>query len=152
AVGVFVKVVGMRRSDGTIDASRIETRSNEQPPFFEFTGTVQTLPNTPDLLGDWMVSNRTVHVTSLTRIETEDGPITVGTVVEVKVFVRADGSIDAVKIEPAEMEVNAFEFRGTITDLPSTPGFIGDWKVEGRTVHVTAATRIQQEEGLVAVG
>jgi len=152
AVGVFVKVVGTLRNDGTIDATKIETKADEQLPFFEFTGTVQQLPNTPDLLGDWIVSGRTVHVTALTRIETEDGPITTGTVVEVKGFVRTDGSIDAVKIEPNEMEPNEFEFRGTISNLPNTPGFIGDWTVGGRTVHVTSATRIQQDEGLVAVG
>ena len=152
AVGVIVKVVGTLRTDGTVDAIRIETLATAQVPFFEFTGTVQTLPATPDLLGDWMVSGRTVHVTSLTKIETEDGPITVGTMVEVKGFVRTDGSIDAVRIEPIENPPNAIEFRGMITSLPGTPGFIGDWKIEGQTVHVTVATKIQQEEGLVAVG
>ena len=152
AVGVLVKVVGTLRTDGTIDATRIETRAFAQLPFFEFTGTVQNLPATPGQLGDWMVSGRTVHVTSLTKIETEDGPITVGTMVEVKGFVRTDGSIDAVRIEPVENPPNAIEFRGMITSLPGTPGFIGDWKIEGHTVHVSAATKIQQEEGLVAVG
>jgi primosomal replication protein N len=152
AVGVMVKVVGTLRMDGTIDATRIETLPTQQLPFFEFTGTVQSLPATPDLLGDWMVGTRTVHVTSMTKIETEDGPITVGTMVEVKGFVRADGSIDAAKIEPVENPPNAIEFRGMITNLPTTPGFIGDWTIEGHTVHVSSTTRIQQEEGLVAVG
>jgi hypothetical protein len=152
AVGVIVNVVGTLRTDGTIDAIRIETKASEQPAFFEFTGVVQTLPASPDLLGDWMVGGRTVHVTSLTKIETEDGPITVGDLVEVKGFVRTDGSVDAVKIEPVENPPNAIAFRGMITDLPNTPGFIGDWKVEGQTVHVTSATRIQQDEGLVALG
>jgi len=152
AVGTIVKVVGTLRTDGTVDATRIETEKTLRPPFFEFTGTVQSLPSTSNLLGDWIVNGRTVHVTSLTKIETEDGPITTGTVVVVKGFVRPDGSIDAVKIEPAETAPNEFVFLGTITNLPNTSGFVGDWTVDGRTVHVTSTTRIQQEEGLVAIG
>lgn len=152
AIGTIVKVVGILRTDGTVDATRIETEQNARPPFFEFTGTVQNLPSTSNLNGDWIVNGRTVHVTSITRIETEDGPITTGTVVVVKGFVRPDGSIDAFKIEPAETSTNSLVFRGTITNLPNTSGFVGDWTVSGRVVHVTSTTRIQQEEGLVAVG
>src|SRR5207244_8429665 len=40
----------------------------------------------------------------------------------------------------------------TISSLPNTPGFIGDWTVGGRTVHVSAATVINTEHGAVAVG
>src|SRR5207302_988734 len=152
AVGTIVKVLGTLRTDGTVDATRIETEKTLRPPFFEFTGTVQSLPSTSNLLGDWVVNGRTVHVTSMTKIETEDGPITTGTVVVVKGFVRPDGSIDAVKIEPAETSTNEFVFLGAITNLPNTSGFVGDWTVDGRTVHVTSTTRIQQEEGLVAIG
>src|SRR5215475_14141783 len=47
---------------------------------------------------------------------------------------------------------NDFEFRGVIEALPNTPGFIGDWKVSGRTVHVSAATKLDQEDGKVMVG
>jgi len=152
AVGTFVKVVGTLRTDGTVDAMRIETERAPQPPFFEFTGPVNALPTTTDLTGDWKVGDRTVHVTPLTKIETEDGPITVGTVVEVKGLVRTDGSIDAVKIEPVADLPNAFVFTAPIMQLPNTPGFIGDWMVDSRIVHVTTTTRIQQDEGLVAVG
>ncbi|HEX9545677.1 MAG TPA: DUF5666 domain-containing protein, partial [Pyrinomonadaceae bacterium] len=151
ALGVFVKVVGTLRPDGTIDAAKVETESNEHPPFFEFTGTVQALPNTPDLTGDWTVGGRIVHVTPLTQIDSDEGPITIGTIVEVKGTVRTNGSVDAVKIE-SEEEENEFEFHGVINSLPNTTGFIGDWIVNGRTVHVTTSTRIDQEEGLVAVG
>ncbi|NOZ27595.1 MAG: hypothetical protein GXP39_06015, partial [Chloroflexi bacterium] len=44
-----------------------------------------------------------------------------------------------------------YEFRGTVESLPSS-GLIGDWVVSGRTVHVSAETRIDQEDGPVAVG
>src|SRR5262245_15380287 len=45
-----------------------------------------------------------------------------------------------------------FEFRGVIEALPNTPGFIGDCTVSGRTVRVSAATEIEQEDGQVMVG
>ena len=39
-----------------------------------------------------------------------------------------------------------------IEALPNTPGFIGDWTVSGRTVRVSSATEIEQEDGQVMVG
>src|SRR5215813_5797751 len=45
-----------------------------------------------------------------------------------------------------------FEFTGTITALPNTPNFIGDWTVGGRTVHVTSTTRLERDGGDPAVG
>src|SRR5215218_4844896 len=36
-------------------------------------------------------------------------------------------------------EDNEFEFAGTISSLPPTAGFVGDWVVAGRTVHVTSS-------------
>lgn len=43
-------------------------------------------------------------------------------------------------------------FKGAIEALPATTGWIGDWTVGSTTVHVTAATEIDQETGAVAVG
>jgi hypothetical protein len=42
-------------------------------------------------------------------------------------------------------------FQGTIESLPAG-GFIGDWRVAGRTVHVTAATDIRQDHGAAVIG
>lgn len=150
AVGVPVKVIGSLRTDGTIDATKIQTEKVEHTTFFEFTGAVQTLPGTSNLIGDWMIGGRVVHVTSATQIDTDGGAIRVGTVVQVKGTVRTDGSIDAVKIEP--VEASQSEFSGIISNLPNTTGFVGDWVVGGRTIHVTSSTLIHQEEGLVAIG
>ena len=44
------------------------------------------------------------------------------------------------------------EFEGVIQSLPATPGFVGDWVVSGKTVHVSAETEIDDEDGAVAVG
>lgn len=43
------------------------------------------------------------------------------------------------------------QFHGVIESLPSTAP-IGDWVVSGTTVHVSAATEIDDSEGAVAVG
>jgi len=42
-------------------------------------------------------------------------------------------------------------FQGAIESLPAG-GFIGDWRVGGRTVHVTAATEIRQDHGAAVIG
>jgi cytoskeletal protein CcmA (bactofilin family) len=156
AVGTRVEVEGRARADGSVDAQEIDVKGNDDDEDddddedeFEFAGIVQTLPATAGFIGDWRVGGRTVHVTSATRIETEDGPIEVGAFVEVKGTQRADGSIDAKKIE---VEENVVEIKGTIESLPGTTGFIGDWRVGGRTVHVGSATRIDLKDGAVVLG
>ncbi|HEX8119156.1 MAG TPA: DUF5666 domain-containing protein, partial [Pyrinomonadaceae bacterium] len=151
AVGVPVKVIGTVQPDGSILARKVQTEKKDHTSFFEFEGTVQTLPSTTGFVGDWVVGGRTVHVTSLTRLDTEDCPFAVGSDVEVKGTVRADGSVDAVKIE-CDDEDDDVEFTGIVTSLPNTAGFVGDWVVDGRTVHVTSATEIDTEEGLLSVG
>lgn len=147
AVGVTVKVEGTQRTDGSIDAKEIDAEQAESE--IKFTGIIESLPSTAGFIGDWKVGGRTVHVTSATRIEAEDGPVAVGVMVEVEGAQRADGSIDATQIE---IKANVAELQGTIERLPGTAGFIGDWKVSGRTVHVGATTRINQEHGAPAVG
>ena len=42
-------------------------------------------------------------------------------------------------------------FQGAIESLPAG-GLIGDWRVSGHTVHITASTEIRQDKGAVAVG
>jgi len=120
----------------------------------EFTGTVSSLPS-GGFIGDWTVDGRTVHVTASTRIETNDGPVAIGAFVEIEGTLRADGSMAATKIEVKSNPAGGDgrdELKGTITSLPNTQGFIGDWTVGGRTVHVSAATVINTEHGAVAVG
>ncbi|MFP5263836.1 MAG: DUF5666 domain-containing protein [Blastocatellia bacterium] len=164
AVGAVVKVEGRRRSDGSVDASEIEVKKNgngggnggdddDGRGEAEFKGTLESFPQ--GFVGDWRIGGRVVHVTSATRIETEDGPVAVGAFVEVKGTVRADGSIDAAKIE---IESNVAggdgrdELKGAIESLPNSTNFVGEWRVSGRTVRVTSATVIDQEHGAVAVG
>ena len=149
AVGKNVDVEGTKRADGSVDAEEIEVTEAEGENEIEFTGIVESLPSTPGLIGDWRIGGRIVHVASATSIENEHGPVAVGVMVEVEGIQRADGSIDAIKIEVKE---NVTELKGVIESLPGTPGFIGDWKVSGKTVHVSPSTKIDQEHGAPAVG
>ncbi len=162
-VGAKVKVEGTTRSDNSVDATEIEVKTGSgsgdsgdddsgQP---EFKGTIQSLPATGGFIGDWGVGGRTIHVSSATRIEAEDGPVAVGAFVEIKGAVRADGSMDATKIEVKSNvagDDGRDELKGVIESLPAGQGFVGDWRVSGRTVHVTLATVLNQEHGAFIVG
>ncbi len=161
AVGAVVEVRGSLHADGSVDASRIEVKvaapgAGGNPEENDFVGAIQSLPGTASLIGDWTVGGKTVHVTASTRLNQEDGVFAVGASVEVKGAARADGSIDATQIElksgvpggPPSGETN---FRGVIESLPGT-GVVGDWKVSGKTVHVTAVTRVEQSSGTLMVG
>src|SRR5262245_16234923 len=119
---------------------------------FEFVGRIMKLPSTTGFVGDWTVGLRTVHVTSATQIDQEDGAVAVGALVEVEGTLRSDGSVDANEIEVEQAASPCLEFTGTIQNLPNTAGFIGDWTVSGQVVHVTSATVIDTEEGIIAVG
>src|SRR5437870_8428614 len=68
-------------------------------PGFEFLGPVVALPSGTDFIGDWTVGRRTVHVTATTVIDQSDAAVTIGALVEVEGAQRADGSVDATKIE-----------------------------------------------------
>lgn len=159
AVGFVVEVEGIKRMDAqgsVIDAKEIEVknRGGAGGNFVQFHGTVETLPGTPGQIGVWTVSGRMVNVTANTKIEMDGFPVAVGSKVEVKGALNADGSINAAKIEVEDRDDvdDEFEFKGVIEMLPSTPDLVGDWKVSGRTVRVNAATEIERDYGMVMVG
>ncbi len=166
AQGAYVEVKGWLQADGSVDATKIDVKSSpggggggggDDHGYMKFYGTIESLPSTPGWIGDWIVSGRTVHVTNATRIEQEHGPVAVHAFVEVKGPQQADGSVNATKIE---VKIGAgsggngrsyTQFYGTVDSMPAN-GLSGEWSVGGRTVHVDAATRIEQEHGPVAVG
>src|SRR5262245_39541888 len=159
AVGFIVEVEGNKRMDAqgsVVDAKEIEVKSmgGAGGNFVQFHGTVETLPGTPGQIGVWKVSGRMVNVTAMTKIELDGFPVAVGSKVEVKGALNADGTINAAKIEVEDRDDvdDEFEFKGTIESLPSTPDLVGDWKVSGRTVRVNAATEIERDYGMVMVG
>ena len=181
-VGATVKVEGRSRSDNSVDATEVELRqagsggnggngggddnggdnhggngggddNGGNNNGSQFKGTIESFP--AGLVGDWQIGGRTIHVSASTRIETNDGPVAVGAFVEVEGSMRADGSMDATKIEVKSNPAGGDgrdELKGTINSLPNTAGFVGDWNVAGRTIHVSTATAIDTEHGAVAVG
>ncbi len=162
AVGATVKVEGTTRADNSFDATQIEVKQggsgggsgsddSAQPTF---KGTIEILSTAAGFIGDWRVGGRTIHVSAATRIETEFGPVAVGAFVEIHGTVRADGSMDATKIETKSNVAGGDgrdELKGAIEALPGA-GLVGDWRVSGRDVHVSADTVINQEHGAAAVG
>jgi uncharacterized protein (TIGR03437 family) len=159
AVGAFVEVSGNLRTDGSIDAIEIEVKADPGTNvFISFFGTIKTLPTATNKVGDWNVSDRTIHVTALTRINQEHGQAVVGALVEVKGTLRTDGSVDAQTIEVKSTTGGGttppsfVELMGKITALPNTERLIGEWKVDDKTVRVSAHTRINRERGPVVVG
>src|SRR5260370_5169766 len=93
---------------------------------FEFVGRIMSLPNTSGFVGDWVVGSRTVHVTSATRLDQEDGAVAVGALVEVKGTLRSDGWVDATRIEVEQRAAHWFEISAIIEAVPNIAGFIGD--------------------------
>ena len=138
AVGDWVEVKGFLQGDGSILAREIRVKKAPKSIQVEFKGTVEEiLPN------GYRVSGITVVVTATTRV---DGPIAVGTFVEVKGVFQPDGSVLAlhIHVERPEREKAEVEFKGTVEEL-----LPNGYRVSGRTVAVTTTTRI---DGPITVG
>jgi hypothetical protein len=133
-----VEVKGFLQADGRILAREIKVKKAPGPVRMEFKGVVEeVLPN------GYRIAGITVVVTATTRI---DGPIAVGDLVEVKGVLQADGTVLAFRIhvEKPERKGAEIEFKGVVEEvLPN------GYRVSGRTVVVTATTRI---DGPIAVG
>lgn len=158
-VGACVEVRGMLRSDGSVDASKIEAescvvRDDDEP---KFLGIVRSLP--PLLIGDWKVGTRTVRVTAATRIRMDRGVIQAGSCVEVRGQLLAIDLILAARIDGERMaacqrealQQGHFELAGTLQAVPAS-GRIGDWKVGTRTVRADANTVFDTSHGPLVVG
>jgi len=121
---------------------------------FEFSGIIQSLPNAANLIGDWKVSGRIVRVGSATQLIPTNGSFAVGKSVRVEGRKQHNNSVSAEKIEtrPDSGGGPKTKFFGNIEKLPSTTGRIGNWKVAGRTVHVSALTVLEQASVPLEVG
>jgi hypothetical protein len=164
-VGSTVEVHGTERADGSVDAEEIEVRGGAgggggggggTAEDFHVFGLVESLPAGTSPIGDWSIAGRTVHVTASTLLNAEGGVFAVGAYVEAEGKVNTDASLAATKIElrmsAAPAATARTSFRGAVELLASTPGWIGDWRVGGRSVVVTGTTLIDQERGTLALG
>src|SRR5258708_11389649 len=131
----MVEVRGALQADGSVNAVRIEVK--EAAPKMdcnEFHGVIKSLPATTGFVGDWVVSSLTVHVSSITKIDTEDGMVAVGALIEIHGCERPDGSIDAneIEVERQSPDLACIEFDATIQTLPPT-AIIGAYVLTRRT-------------------
>ena len=90
-----VLALGMAPGSALAEKDRDDARARTG----EFYGVVDSLPGTPNWVGDWTIDGRTVRVEPSTRIEHEHGQPAVGAYVEVKGHSQSDGSLKATKIE-----------------------------------------------------
>jgi hypothetical protein len=147
-VGAFAEVEGNRQSNGVINALKIEIKQRSSGGNqFKFIAAIESLPNTANRIGDWVVGGMKVAVTAQTVIKQEQGAVMIGAIVEVEGMMQMGGSIIATEIETRSGTSSGsyVKFYGHVQSLPSTTDRIGDWVVSGRTVRVTATTRVKQE-------
>src|SRR5262245_34874583 len=149
ALGASVNVEGFLQTNGSVIAKKIEVKQAAAGSNYNFFGRVEELPSKTGRLGDWKVRGTTVRVGSTTYIKQDKAPVAAGAKVKVEGSKRADGSVEAKKIEvDSDLDDNdqgnaAVEFKGAIECLPNTAGRIGQWSVGGRKVNVTSAASIK---------
>ena len=118
----------------------------------EWYGTIESLP-AGGLVGDWIISGKTVHVSNTTKLKQEHGAFAVGAYVKAEGYLQADGSLDAKEIETKSGSGGGnSKFKGIIESLPGTADYTGDWVISGKTVHVTNATKLEFKKAAPAVG
>ncbi|GEM_PF-381988 len=136
-------------------ATKIETqRQQECSPsdqVHEAYGVIEALPAT-GLIGTWTVGGVEYEVTSTTALE--DGPFTVGLLVEIKFTVQADGTLVALKVE-GKHAVNdddkaLAQAYGRIDAFPA--GLVGTWTIGGVNYEANASTKFEQDDAPFAVG
>src|SRR5262249_53617872 len=140
--------------DGSVNAQKIEVREAPNPPgFIRFLGRITALPNTQDLVGDWKVGERVVHVSANTKIDQDKAKAAVGALVEVEGMLRNDRSVDAMKIEVKSAvndTANFIRFFGEISSLPPAQSgadkndsggkLVRDWTIGGKNRHLGERT------------
>lgn len=132
--GDFVEVTASASSAGLLALRVRAEHENEEPSASElvsFHGTVES-----QSASSWVISGKTVKITSTTRIE---GSPNVGDAVEVEALKAADGTLTALKIEKtAAGDGEHVEFTGKVESKTAA-----SWVIAGKTVKITAATKIQ---------
>lgn len=151
AVNAFVEVKGFPEADGSVTADDITVDASPgNGREFDFEGFVGKLP-AGGLTGDWTVDGHTVHVAAATRLKQEQATAALNAFVDVKGILLGDGTINAteIEVEAAPGSSRQFDFHGFIDKLPDS-GLIGDWTVDGHTIHVAGDTHVHQENGIAA--
>lgn len=146
--GLIAHAAAQTQEDGSLLAKRLRVMWAEQqrPAFVKFDGVIEKLPEA-GLRGEWTVGGKTVLVSPSTRINQEKGLAVVGAEVNVA-GVQDDGKVVAHQITVLKSPATGgrpVAFIGRIEGLPAS-GVIGDWKVAGRTVVVSASTVLMPKD------
>jgi uncharacterized protein (TIGR03437 family) len=100
--GACVEVEGKQAGEGTLVARKVTTHSDDDCSadgnVIEFAGIVTAKPDDGQI-GDWTVSMQQVAVSDTTELDTTDGPLRLGSCVEVRGTAQEDGSIAASKVD-----------------------------------------------------
>jgi hypothetical protein len=100
SLGALVEIKGTLGADGAIVATSIEIKTNyDDSGSASVKGSIESLPSSANLLGDWVVKGRTVHVISSTKLKAEHAAFTIGRRVKVKGTPMTDGSVVATRIQ-----------------------------------------------------
>jgi hypothetical protein len=145
AVGLLAHAAASLRDDNSLLALRLRVAINQPGGWrtpLEFDGIVEKLPDR-GLVGEWTVSGRQVIVSANTAIHQEQGLVVVGARVHVVGWQIGDRimALQVVVLSSPAPGGRWVRFRGPVQELPEG-GLVGLWKVDGRTVKVTEATRI----------
>lgn len=162
--GDAVVVRALLRDDGTLVAVAIDARSHKpagRPGFVvKFVGTVDALP-ADGLYGEWTIAGRKVTVPVGAFIDEHKGAVAVGDMVRVTALLSLNGALTAVEIQVQENEGHGgghghegqfTQFMAPIDSLPANNTVLGDWMVNGKTVHVTQGTLIISHNQPITVG
>ncbi|MCE5309526.1 MAG: DUF5666 domain-containing protein [Acidobacteriales bacterium] len=165
AVGSCVMVMGTENPDKSVAASEIRTKSSQggcvsAPPQdedgVEFRGliqnSVQQASNT-----NLTVGGRTVQVSPTTVVLPHGAQLAVGTCIAVQGSLNGDvvaasriQQLGAGACHAGPGSGDGPRLVGLVETIPN--GQLGDWKVAGQTVRVTADTRLETERGAAQVG
>lgn len=116
-------------------------------------GQVVSFP--ANLIGAWNISGVVYTATQSTEFD-QEGQFVVGAQVKVEFYLNASGQRIAKEIELTNDrgevdDQQHFKLVGYVQEKPAT-GFIGAWRIGGANLTANAATKFEEEHGLLAIG
>ncbi|RME86074.1 MAG: hypothetical protein D6775_01050, partial [Caldilineae bacterium] len=167
AVGVLVEVKFYTDANNVNHAIKIETKydteggqdgghgEGHEGHEGHAYGRVDAMPS-GGLQGTWTIGGIDYIADAATRFEQEHGAFSVGANVKVRYYTNNAGQRVATKIETTSetggsTDPNHFKLYGFVEQMPS-PGFVGQWVVNGVTLTADVTTQFQESHGLLAIG
>ncbi len=96
-----------------------------------------------------MIAGRTLTVTDTTELDEDDGPLLVGACAQVELKGIVVKEIESEETSKCRQYESA-KFYGTIESRPE--GKVGTWKIGGSSYKVTDTTKLEENDGPLAVG